>query len=186
MFNKKELQEIEEKLNSLDSKLESNQKVIAAINEINSKNFGEIKNSINEINSKQSKYLEEFEKNLVNLSSLNQNYRKEFDNLASIKNQAIDRILEKIEKELKLEIQKHLDKLSLEQERFTALSNDLNSLKQEIQKLKAVSESIKTIDFGLNSYIQKITEQDKEKIRLLKQVDDLQSLIGKIRQGRHH
>src|SRR3989344_1152062 len=132
MFNKKELQEIEEKLNSLDSKLESNQKVIAAINEINSK---------------QSKYLEEFEKNLVNLSSLNQNYRKEFDNLASIKNQAIDRILEKIEKELKLEIQKHLDKLSLEQERFTALSNDLS---------------------------------------LLKQVDDLQSLIGKIRQGRHH
>ncbi len=185
MFNKKELQEIEEKLNKISDKVENQEKLVKEFNDNNNSNVKEIKSAVDSITQKQVTYFDEFDKNLSNFTELNLMYRKEFDNLASIKHQATDRLLEKIEKELKQEIHKHLSNLDLEKQKFSDLNKDLDSLKQEIHKLKSISETIKTIDFELNNYIKKITEQDQEKLRLMRQVDELQKLIAKIRQGKH-
>lgn len=185
MFNKKELNEIEEKLNKISDKVENQEKLIKEFNENNNSNVKGIKSAVDSITQKQVTYFDEFDKNISNFTELNLMYRKEFDNLASIKHQVTDKLLEKIEKELKQEIQKHLNNLDLEKQKFSEMNKELDLLKQEIHKLKLFSEAIKTIDFELNSYIKKITEQDQEKLRLMRQVDELQKLIAKIRQGKH-
>lgn len=185
MFNKKELQEIEEKLNKISDKIENQDSLLKEFNDNNNSNVKEIKTSIDSISQKQVTYFDEFDKNLSNFTELNLMYRKEFDNLASIKHQTTEKLLEKVEKELKQEIQKHLSNLDLEKQEFSKINKELDSLKQEIHKLMSISETIKTIDFELNNYIKKITEQDREKLRLMGQVDDLQKLIAKIRQGKH-
>lgn len=182
MFNKKELDNIQTALKELkEGYLEHKEHIKNHFN----LSLTELKKEISALKETQGTYYQEFEKSLASFNELNSKYRKEYDNLILIKNQTTEKVLEKVEKELKQELGKHLDSLKLEREHFNSLQKELDKIREEVQRLQVVSQRVKEIDFELSSYIKKITEQDHEKLRLLKQVDDLQTLIAKMRQGKH-
>ncbi|HLC85730.1 MAG TPA: hypothetical protein VJG30_00365 [Candidatus Nanoarchaeia archaeon] len=185
MFNKKEIAELRSEISKLNQVVDEANKNIGALKSSSEDSKKIILEKINDITTRQVSYFEEFDKSLTAFNDMNLRYRKEFDSLGNFKNQLTDKILERIDREVKDELQKHFAKLELEKKNFETLSKELENLKNEIQKLKTISETIKAIDFELVNYTKKLAQEDHEKLRLMMQVDNLQKLIGKIRQGKH-
>ncbi len=185
MFNKKEIEDVNNKLELLNKSIEVINENISDVKLLNVDNSKKILDKINEINSRHVNYFEEFDKNISAFNSLNLMYRKEFDNLGSFKSQLAEKLLDKLSRDIKDEVQKHFAKLESEKKNFELLSKELESLMREIQKLKAVSETVKTMDFELTNYSKKLLDNDTEKLRLMNKIDNLEKLISKMRQGRH-
>ena len=185
MFNKKELTELKSELDKLSKVIEVTNNNINTIKISSEENKRAVLEKIDDITAKQVGYFDEFDKSLTTFNDMNLRYRKEFDSLGNFKNQLADKILEKIDKEVKEELLKHFSKLELERRNFETLSKELENLKNEIQKLRGISETIKKMDFELVNYTKKLTQEDHEKLKLMTQIDNLQKLIGKMRQGRH-
>lgn len=185
MFNKKGLEEVSSKIDSLNSKIDENNKAVSTIKMSAEDNSKKLIEKIDAITTKQVSYFDEFDKSLTVFNDMNIMYRKEFDSLGNFKNQLAEKLLEKVSKEMKDEMQKHFSKLELEKRQFEGLSRELEALKLEIQKLKSISETIKSMDFELVNYSKKLLEQDNEKLRLMSQIDNLQRLVAKIRHGKH-
>src|SRR3989344_870379 len=185
MFNKKEIAELRSEISKLNQVVDEANKNIGALKSSSEDSKKIILEKINDITTRQVSYFEEFDKSLTAFNDMNLRYRKEFDSLGNFKNQLADKILEKIDKEVKEELLKHFSKLELERRNFETLSKELENLKNEIQKLRGISETIKKMDFELVNYTKKLTQEDHEKLKLMTQIDNLQKLIGKMRQGRH-
>ncbi len=62
-----------------------------------------------------------------------------------------------------------------------AITKELQALRADIVKLASISSSIKKEDFELNKVAQHLLKEDKEKLRLMNEVDRLQRLVGSMR-----
>lgn len=185
MFNKKELEEIQTGLKEIKENHSTvKEELSKEVKEHVDKALEEMKKEITEIKEKQSLYFEEFDKSLESFKNLNNSYKKEFDNLNLLKNQLTEKVLDKLEKDLKTEMGKHLEDLSVEKTKFKEIQKELDALRAEVEKHKGISQQIKGIDFELTSYMKKLREEDQEKLKLMKRVDDLQTIIAKMRQKR--
>ncbi len=182
MFNKKELEEVQNKLNDLKTKYDQG---IKEIKDFQEAKFKKLEETFSELKENQSHYFEEFEKALEAFNDMNAKYKKEFDTFNVIKNNLTSKTLEKVEKELKEELTKHFGKLETEKNKFEDLSRSIEQAKEEIKRLTFLSEKVKDADLNLVKHAQELKFSDSEKLKLMKQVDDLQILIAKMRQGRH-
>lgn len=182
MFNKEELNKIQSRLEELDKKYNDS---IKQIQEFQEQKFKNLEETFSQLKEKQFFYFEEFEKSLTAFNDMNLKYKKEFDAFNVIKNNLTTKTLEKMEKEMKEVLAIHFIKLETEKKRFDELAKDIEKAKEEIKKLVLISEKVKDADFNLAKHAQELRLNDSEKLKLMKQIDDLQSLIAKMRQGRH-
>lgn len=182
MFNKKELEEVQKKLNELEAKYTEGTKEICEFQE---QKFKKLEETLGQLKEKQFYYFEEFEKSLTAFNDMNIKYKKEFDAFNVIKNNLTAKTLEKVEKEMKEVLAVHFTKLETEKKKFEDMSKDIEKAKEEIKKLIMISSKIKEADFDLTKYAAELRANDAEKLKLMKQVDELQTIIAKMRQGRH-
>lgn len=181
MFNKKELEDIQQELKKIHNNHETHHK---ETKEHLDKTLEQVKKEIADIKTKQHSHYDELDKSLTAFNDLNTRYRKEFDTLTLLKNQITEKVLEKLDKELKQGLQKHLDALKTEKDSFKQLNEELDKMKAEIQRLTGISQKIKEADLDLKASANKIAEQEEEKSKLIRRLSDLQDIIAKNRQKR--
>jgi predicted nucleic acid-binding Zn-ribbon protein len=81
-----------------------------------------------------------------------------------------------------------LDRIKTDVARYNGLKRDMDAinnsiieLSDEISKFKRVSSNIKASDFEATKFANKVFDADREKIRLMKEVETLKHLISKER-----
>src|SRR3989344_1253915 len=80
---------------------------------------------------------------------------------------------------LKLDSGKY-DSAKKEIERSAALLAQMN---EELAKFHAISREIKQGDFQLVKYAKELQASDSERVKLMKEIDDLQRMVAKMRRG---
>ncbi|GEM_PF-6698077 len=182
VFNKKELIGIQDKVQQIavkhdqfaqQSKQQHEQMVLVV-----EKRFQELKE-------KQFYYFDEFEKNLQNFRDLNMKYQKGFDDLSVMKNNMVEKVVAKVEREMRIEQEKQAEGIKKEQQQRQELQQAVTVMKQEIERLMAVSQKVKEMDFNLMNYAKKLQDEQADKIKLMQQIDHLETLIAKMRRGQH-
>ena len=92
--------------------------------------------------------------------------------------------------QLSTAIGESIQRLKLEAENYNALKSEfvkagssVQKLTEEIGKFTSISSQIKEADFELAKHAKVLNAADTEKVRLMKEVDDLQRLVGKMRRS---
>lgn len=85
-------------------------------------------------------------------------------------------------------IREQVEHLKLESNRYDAVKKDIEratlllvKFGDDIAKFKAIADEIKKSDFDLSKYARELTRTDEEKVKLMKEVDELQRLVAKMR-----
>lgn len=180
--NKEDILKIQARLETIEVEQKSS---LEKLKEHIDKKFQSIVENFEGLKQKQVFYFEEYDKALTTLNDINIRYKKEFENLNLTKNNLTEKVLEKLERELKESLKEHFLKLDNEKAKFESLTKEIEILKEEIRRITSLAEKIKSADLELVKHSQELERRDDEKTRLLKRIDDLQSLIGKIRRGEH-
>ncbi len=147
--------------------------------------FQKVHDSFHQVHEKQFYYFDEFEKHMQVLRDLNLQFKKEFEQFSSFKQHLEQKMIERVEKELREQLQKHVEKLKGETDQLKGLQQDITQLREEVQRLQGMSQKVKDVDLQLPNYAKTLAVQEQDKLKLSREIDHLQDLIAKMRQGRH-
>lgn len=170
-----------------------NQKVDSHSNDVDSlkQQLTELTKHLNDVKSNQTEFLTNFKDNLNIIEESKESLRKEVYDFKLLKAQTQKNILEKFEEELCKELKVNSEKLKNDLNEYNKLKEQtattleqIKSLSTEINKFTELSKNIKKEDFELTRYANKLQEQDKEKLELMKRIDTLEHLIAKMRRQR--
>ncbi len=85
-------------------------------------------------------------------------------------------------------IRESVEKLKLDAGQYAQVKREieqisvrLNELSEQMLKFRKIAEEIKSADFQLNKYAAELEKSDNEKVKLMKEVDDLQRLVARMR-----
>lgn len=184
----KELMQTREAVDKLNLNIQNNIKVV---NEL-AKEILELKESFSNVKkqiNKDSIELADSLKDKINaINSLREELQNEITNFKIFLSNQKKGLLEDLTKEFREEILNHTNNLKGDISSYNELKQQVSyilsqttTLTQEIQKLKEISRNIRKEDFELTNFINKVTEMDKEKLRLMREIDTLQRLIAKSR-----
>ncbi len=184
----KELMQTREAVDKLNSGIGNNIKVV---NEL-TKEISELKESFfnvkKQINKDSIELADSLKEKINSITDLKNDFEQEITNFKVFLSNQKKGMLEDLTKEFKEEILTHTDNLKGEISSYTELKqqvsyilNQTSTLTEEIQKLNEISKNIRKEDFELSRFVDKVTEMDKEKLRLMKEIDTLQRLIAKSR-----
>ena len=131
--------------------------------------------------------IEGLEKDIEQIKSLKEELEKTLRQLQNTQSSFIqnttNNVGRKIEEQLLL-VRKNTQSFRELEPEVKQLQSQLISLKGESLKLTAITKKINTMDFELTNYTKKLEKDNSEKIRLLKQIDDLKNLIARERRRR--
>ena len=98
--------------------------------------------------------------------------------------------MQKFEEELGKELKLNMESLKADAEKYNELKGQINSisfkvndLSDEIGKFLNISRHIKEKDFEMNRFARDLLAMDKEKLELMRKVDTLQRLVGRMRRA---
>ena len=180
----KQLMQIKESIDELDKKIEKNQekidKLAGSIANLND-NFSEIRKS-NDLLTK------EISGSVDCLKEEKDVFKKEIHDFKVLKGHLQQKVLDKFEEELKAELKINIDAVKAERdsldkmkEQLSVVSDRTIELSDEITKLTSISKKLNAKDFELEKFAKQLLEMDKEKLDLMRKIDQLERLISKMR-----
>lgn len=113
---------------------------------------------------------DEFEKRLRSFDLL----------LGKIENKVFSKLNENISNQLDM-FRREIKDFSNTKERVQEMTQIMGELKKEAAKVSDVTTKIKQNDYELNKYAKALEKTDREKLRLMKENEKLQKLIGALR-----
>jgi len=123
------------------------------------------------------------------MKSLHSGVEKELRKWQSLQSDVSRTLSEKLEKELAEVTKFAKDQLYVDISREKALKErvektalELVRLQDQVEKLTLVTSTIKASDFELSAFIKDMRRENKEKLALLAEVDQLKSLMAKMKQ----
>ena len=129
----------------------------------------------------------ELRKTLKETGKLNEKYSKKIYEISVFEKDVRKLVSDKIDNELKSEVLAYFDDFKAGLSSFHEMKDDVGKvikrteiLSTEIDKFKEIASRIKKEDFQLVSYIRNIKAMEGEKIRLLKKIDSLERLCGRL------
>jgi chromosome segregation ATPase len=135
--------------------------------------------------------IDETRKSVQDIHILAEDFKKEIYDFKIMKTQMQKEIMQRFESELQSELRTQIGNLKDTQERYETLKNNVSIVSQnvtvlmdEVIRFKEIAKYIKDSDFHLNKYYRNLEESDKEKIRLLKKIDNLERMVAKMRRSR--
>jgi len=179
--SKNSIDEINTKLLELDVQIGSVSKENSEIKQ----DFLDIKSELKEIATRQSKIVQELNDNLNMIIESRNKLEREVDDFKIMKNKMQKYVLEQMSEEFRKELIINIERLKTDVASFNELKKEVsiialksNKLWAEIDKLTEISGKIRKEDFELSRYAQKLMAEDREKLRLMRQVDALERLIS--------
>ena len=95
-----------------------------------------------------------------------------------------------MDEQLGVVIRESIEKLKLDAGQYAQVKREieqisvrLNELSEQVLKFMRIAEEIKHADFQLGKYAAELEKADNEKVKLMKEVDDLQRLVARMRRG---
>lgn len=194
MFNKKELEEINEKIDSLNNVISGLKDGLKEHKGIYSDDVREkkelltdIKKLLEELSWGKNTLVLELKKQLESINQTKESFDKE---LRSFK-ESHEQLNKKVYDKLSLSVEDQLKELKGNTVNYNDLKSDvqntilmLNDLKEEVSKFKAISSSIKSKDYELTNHARNLLKMDKEKLELMRKIDTLERLIAMERRRR--
>ena len=182
----KSLFEIEEKISEINSKINDSN---AKISEL-SNSFDNFKNKFSEVKNAQDELLKNLKDNIDAIKSLRSDFEKELYEFNLIKSQMQKKILDKFEQELQKDLELNREALKKDVEDYDALRRNmgdvalrLKSANEGIMKFIEISRNIKKEDFELTKFARQLFDADREKLELMRKIDNLERLVSKMRRG---
>lgn len=180
MFNKKEIQEIAEKLE--ETKQEFSKKLeeqTIAIKEISS--------SLESIKDNNLAASETITAELEQLSALKYNFEKILNKLNSISKSleltAASAVKEVADEEIN-SIRSSAKKFKEEEEKIKETLSRINEINMEISKFITISQQIKLVDFTLQKHQEDIHDYEQEHARLLDENERLKLIMARMKRNR--
>jgi len=188
MFGNKEIKEsLEEQQKEMKSLKKENKDLKSQISE-NNKLLLEIKKAIDSSNNKKDKSLVHLDEVVKAVKTQEQNFERitrKLDNTNSeIEKKMFDR--------LSSTMRDSISKLDADVSKFNSLKDEIGnitktitSLNDHIARLNTISEKITAADFDLSKYRFSVEKYETEKLRLLRKIDNLESIMAKMKQSRN-
>ncbi len=145
---------------------------------------------LDQLAKKQNALADVFESELKILQSINKQANAEVHNLKTAKIELKNSVTNSFNTQL-AKAAKHMEEtVTTDTKHVEELSRKLSSFSQELQKNQAVllqfqdlANTIKGADFELRSHLQALDKADREKVSLMKKIDELESTIAKFKRG---
>jgi hypothetical protein len=189
----RDLMKVTQNLEKVDNNLNVLHEEVAFLK----RNFDDIKGSVdkildvvNETTKTQERMLRNFNKNLVEISTIKEKFKEELFNFKLLKNQTQKEIMEKFSEEIEKEIEQRKEDIKIDsgnykeiKESIEGFAMGLASARAEIAKWTEISGKIKAEDFELTKFTNKIKSIEDEKLELMQKVDSLERLLSKMRRN---
>ena len=115
-------------------------------------------------------------------------FRKIVNELRNCKVELNTKVSESLISKFSNEIMSYVERVKSDSKQFKEFSQtvegfrmEVDGFKQEMEKLKRISSDIKEEDFTLHRYAKKLEQNDREKVRLQKEVENLKRLLARER-----
>ncbi|MBW3013263.1 hypothetical protein KY325_04960 [Candidatus Woesearchaeota archaeon] len=185
MFKTKEtFSELKEQILKLESSISSLNKRIDELEENHKTGFNTIIDQIQNLESNKESAMSEFKETLSEISKIKNKLETNTNALILVK----DNIKNNLLNDMKTEIEKEVKAINEETVKYFELKKDINesanlllNFKNHIVKLNQLVEKINPADFELDKHFKNIEDQNKEKLRLMQEIDRLQGLIARER-----
>ncbi len=181
MTVKEEVGKINEKLNLTTSSVRNLQNELELLRE-------ESHEHVKNINEKNNEFFRNFDENVNLMKNIKENFEKELFDFKLLKSQTQKKILEKFEEELQKELNIKLEGLNKDADQYNELKGQIsnitlkvNDLSEEMNKFLAISKNIKERDFEMTHFAKQLIDMDKEKLELMRKIDTMQKLVGRMR-----
>lgn len=139
---------------------------------------------------KQNALAESFESELKILQSINKQAHAEVHNLKTAKIELKNSVTHNFNTQLAKAAKQMESTIATDTKHVEELSKKLASFSSELQKNQAtvlqfqdLAKTIKQADFELKSHIHALDKADKEKVNLMKRIDELETNIAKFKRG---
>ena len=180
----RDLMKTKEDLDLINKNVEENNRIISDLKaELTS-----LKNEVSETKSIQQDFLGTFKDNLTVIKNLREDFGKELYEFKLLKGQLQKKILDKFEEELQKDLEVNRESLRNDDNEYNELRGKvsevlsrLNLTSEEITKFTEISKNIKKEDFELTKFARQIVDMDREKLELMRKIDNLERLVSKIR-----
>lgn len=170
--------EIKEKLGLIEKKMheleENGQK---RTNEV----INKIEKEIAEIRHSQHGYIETFSKDLEKIKELQKEFEKALRTFHQNHSQLYDSIYAKLHKEVNehtLPLKEVVAEFNALKPEARKLIESFGSVNEAIAKLNIAAQAIKKEDFELKNYAKELLKADSEKLRLMKEIENLKRIIS--------
>ena len=179
---------LREDVDILNTNFMVNKKLVEELSETYKDELEKLK----ELKEYQTEFLAEFKNNANSINQLRMDLEKELDSMKKVKFDMQREMLKRFENELNSLFQSYKGDLTLEKEQYETVKRQIEAAAQnlfmlhgEVSKLMDVSKHIKKGDFELVKYQNELLKEDKNKLELLKRIDDLERMMAKMKQGQH-
>ena len=171
---KREMQELKDTISDMKKEIRSSIKEMTKLAELNLKIKENNEECAYEL-SKDSKELRSAVDDFKVMKSRMQN--KVFDEISRSFKSKLDDEIEKIRRDM--------NDFALAKENVERVLGEVSKLSMKIEEFNAVAQNIKQEDFELSKFANKIFAEDKNKLELMKRIDNLEKLIAKQRRNKN-
>jgi len=180
----KDLMKTKEDLDAINQNVEENNRIISELKE----ELKSLKTGLKETKKSQDEFLNTFKDNLSSISNLKEDFGKELYDFKLLKGQLQRKILDKFEEELQKDLEVNRDSLKKDIQDYNELKKNvdeilsrINMTSTELSKFLDISRNIKKEDFELVRHSRNLAEMDREKLELMRKVDNLERMLSKMR-----
>ncbi|MBI1935482.1 hypothetical protein HYS31_03500 [Candidatus Woesearchaeota archaeon] len=180
----KELINAKEGIDEINRNIGENNKIIHDLKA----QLESLKGDVIETKKEQKEFLHNFRENLHIIKNLREDFGKELYEFKLLKGQLQRKILDKFEEELQKDLEVNRESLRKDAEDYELLRKKVSEILsrlsltgEEMSKFLEISRSIKKEDFELTKFARHLIEMDREKLELMRKIDNLERLVSKIR-----
>ncbi len=178
--------EIKEELKELKSQVEDILSRQKESNESLRKDLAAINNSITSLENNKNSIISSLKKDLEEMQSAKEELSQSVKSMQEMQSTLYSQVYGRLDNALK----EHVNSLKSTTDEFESLKPDvkntmllLSSIREDINRLKELSKTIKLQDLQLSEHMNNVQRLDDEKLRLMRQIDKLQDIIAKHRRG---
>ncbi len=143
---------------------------------------------LEKLSKKQDDLINAFSGELDTLRRTNEQAKAEVHNLKTTRVELKDDVAERFQQQLSKSLKAMEGKLEADtgridalSESFQAITKELKDARAQIGKFKDLAETIKESDYRLKEHAKALEQADQEKLRLMKRVDELESMMAKMK-----
>ena len=131
---------------------------------------------------------EKYHAEIKRITECGDSFQKELQEFKTLRRHLQTEIVTKVSTDIKkelevyiLNIRKKIDELNGVAESAAETRDTVLAVKNEIEKFKSIASSIKKEDFALHKHALELKTREKEKLELLRKIDQLERMVAQMR-----
>ena len=188
VFGNKQLEELHAEILAMKDGLERQEHAIQQLVATSEQRHADTHKALSKLAEKQQLALTDFQEHIDSILALNLRYEQGIASLKKVKSDLSDLMYESALKDTTVAVERLLQDIKAQLNgvgdvltQVTTVRDSLSGLRSEVDRFSRMGSSIKEIDAQLVNYVREVTQQDKAKLDLMRQIDKLQTQISRMR-----